>query len=53
MTDDSTTANRIIGEVDKILKGGKFSIKVWNSNSPDVDHNPEEKNVDVLWTPLE
>ena len=28
-TADSTTANRIIGEVDKILEGGKFSVKVW------------------------
>ena len=31
-TADSATANRIIGEVGKILEGGKFSIKVWNSN---------------------
>ena len=42
-TADSTTVNRIVGEIDKILEGGKFSIKVWNSNSPDVDRNPEEK----------
>ena len=47
-TADSTTANRIIGEVDKILEGGKFSIKVWNSDSPDVDCYPEEKILDVL-----
>ena len=45
---DSTTVNRIIGEVDKILEGGKFSIKVWNSDSSDVDRNPYEKIVDVL-----
>ena len=47
-TADSTTANRITGEVDEILEGGKFSIKVWNSNSSDVDRNSDEKIVDVL-----
>ena len=47
-TADSTTANRIIGEVDQILEGGKFSIKVWNLDSPGVDRNPEKKTVDVL-----
>ena len=47
-TADSTTANRITGEVDEILEGGKFSIKVWNSNSSDVDRYLDEKIVDVL-----
>ena len=47
-TADSTAANRIIRKVDKILEGGKISIKVWNSNLPDVDCNPEERIVDVL-----
>ena len=47
-TVDSITANRIIGEFDMILEAGKFSIKVWNSDFPDVDRNPEDKIVDML-----
>ena len=45
LTVDSIAANRIIGEVDKILEGGKFSVKVWNSNSQDIYRNPDEKIV--------
>ena len=31
-----------------VLKGGKIPIKIWNSNSLDVDENPTETIVDVL-----
>ncbi|XP_077971771.1 uncharacterized protein LOC120339891 [Styela clava] len=41
-------ANKVINDVDQILIRGKFSIKIWNSNHPEVDQNPGEKVVDVL-----
>ena len=32
----------------KVLREGKFEIKVWNSNSPAVDQNPSESQVEFL-----
>ena len=37
-----------MGEVDSILKKGKFNIKVWNSNEISIDQNQEENPVDEL-----
>ena len=46
--EERVDAKGVINEVDKILGCGKFSVKIWNSNSTDVDQNPECKIVDVL-----
>ena len=35
-------------EVNAVLARGKFETKVWNSNHPAVDGNPDETVVDVL-----
>ena len=35
-------------EVNAVLARGKFETKVWNSNHPTVDGNPDETVVDVL-----
>jgi hypothetical protein len=40
-------ASVVISEVDDVLESGKFSIKVWNSNSIKLDCNPDVI-VDVL-----
>ena len=45
---EETKSNQIIQEVDEILSRGRFIIKIWNSNSPKVDQNPDEETVDVL-----
>ena len=45
---DEESAGQVQIEVDRILEKGKFSIKVWNSNSRVVDQNPEESEVEYL-----
>ena len=35
-------------EIDEVLQEGRFEIKVWNSNSPAVDQNPLESQVELL-----
>ena len=46
--EDSTKANEIADEIDKVLNYGKFSVKYWNSNSLCVDKNSSECTVNVL-----
>ena len=41
-------AVRARDEVDAVLARGKFETKVWNSNHPTVDDNPDYTVVDVL-----
>ena len=45
---DSSMAKQSISEVETILQSGSSSVKTWDSNSPEVDQNKEEKSVDVL-----
>ena len=44
---DENTDNKIKGEIDEILDQGKFT-KTWNSNSPKVDQNPEQYEINYL-----
>ena len=46
--EDSSKANEIADEVDKVLQHGKFSVKYWNSNSLCVDKTSSENIVGVL-----
>ena len=41
-------AKEVITEVDTILSGGNINVKVWNSNSLEVDQNKNEVIVDLL-----
>ena len=46
--EDSKEAIKIAEEIDEILRHGKFSVKCWNSNGPNVDQYPNQIEVDVL-----
>ena len=48
LVEDSSKANEIADEVDKVLQHGKFSVKYWNSNSLCVDKTSSENIVGVL-----
>ena len=42
------TSLPITEEVDEILSAGNLKIKVWNSNHPNVDQNPQDRITDFL-----
>ena len=46
--EDGSEANKITDKIDEILRHGMFSVKCWNSNAPEVDHNLDEDTVCVL-----
>ena len=46
--EDSKEAIKIAEEIDEILRHGKFSVKCWNSNGPNIDQYPNQIEVDVL-----
>ena len=45
---DTDSAIEVRNETDEVLQEGRFEIKVWNSNSPAVDQNPLESQVEFL-----
>ena len=46
--DNALSTSEGISQVNNILGNGKFNIKIWNSNSLDLDQNHKEVTIDVL-----